>query len=62
MEAMRELDIGAITAYYERELRGFTPFHLRMMLTLLIFSDAMRRGLVRRGRSERGVSRTWRVA
>ena len=40
MDAVRELDIGAITSYYERELRGFPPFHPRMMLTLLIFSYA----------------------
>ena len=40
MDAVRELDIGAITTHYERELRGFPPFHPRMMLTLLIFSYA----------------------
>ena len=40
MDAVRELDIGAITAHYERELRGDPPFHPRMMLTLLIFNYA----------------------
>ena len=40
MDAVRELDIGAITAHYERELRGYPPFHPRMMLTLLIFNYA----------------------
>ena len=40
MDAVRELDIGSITSYYERELRGYPPFHPRMMLTLLIFNDA----------------------
>ena len=40
MDAVRELDISAITAHYERELRGFPPFHPRMMLTLLIFNYA----------------------
>ncbi len=40
MDAVRELDISAITAHYERELRGYPPFHPRMMLTLLIFSYA----------------------
>ena len=40
MDAVRELDIGAITAHYERELRGCPPFHPRMMLTLLIFGYA----------------------
>ena len=40
MDAVRELDISAITAHYERELRGFPPFHPRMMLTLLIFNHA----------------------
>ena len=41
MDAVRELEISAITAHYERELRGFPPFHPRMMLTLLIFNYAM---------------------
>ncbi len=27
MDAVRELDLGAITSHYERELRGFPPFH-----------------------------------
>ncbi len=40
MDALRELDISSITAYYERELRGYPPFHPRMMLTLLIFNYA----------------------
>ena len=39
-DAVRELDISAITSHYERELRGFPPFHPRMMLTLLIFHYA----------------------
>ena len=29
MDAVRELDIGAITAHYERELRGYPPGCLR---------------------------------
>ncbi|MCX7423615.1 MAG: transposase, partial [Planctomycetia bacterium] len=40
MDAVRELDIGAITAHCERELRGYPPFDPRMMLTLLIFGYA----------------------
>ena len=40
LDAVRELDISAITSYDERELRGHPPFHPRMMLTLLIFNDA----------------------
>ncbi len=40
MDAVNEIDISAITSYYERELQGFPPFHPRMMLTLLIFSYA----------------------
>ena len=40
MDAVRELDISSITAHYERELRGYPPFHPRMMLTLLIFNYA----------------------
>ena len=40
MDAVRELDISAIKSHYERELRGFPPFHPRMMLTLLLFNYA----------------------
>ena len=40
MDAVRELDISAITSHYERKLRGFPPFHPRMMLTLRIFNYA----------------------
>ncbi len=40
MDAVRELDLSPITAYYERELRGYPPFHPRMLLTLLIFNSA----------------------
>ncbi len=40
MDAVRELDLSPITAYYERELRGSPPFHPRMLLTLPIFNCA----------------------
>ncbi len=39
-DAVRELDISAITAHDERELRGSPPFHPRMLLTLPIFNSA----------------------
>lgn len=37
LDAVRVLDISSITAHYERELRGYPPYHPRMMLTLLIY-------------------------
>lgn len=40
LDAVRVLDISSITAHYERELRGYPPFHPRMMLTLLIYCYA----------------------
>ncbi len=40
LDAVRELDISTITARYEQELRGYPPFHPRMMLTLLIYCYA----------------------
>ena len=40
LDAVRALDISSITAHYERELRGYPPFHPRMMLTLLIYCYA----------------------
>jgi transposase len=38
MDVVRELDISAITAYYERSDRGFPPYHPRMMSMLLLYS------------------------
>ena len=40
LDAVRVIDISSITAHYERELRGFPPYHPRMMLTLLIYCYA----------------------
>lgn len=40
LDAVRVLDISSITSHYERELRGYPPFHPRMMLTLLIYCYA----------------------
>jgi len=38
MDVVRELDISAITHYYERSDRGFPPYHPRMMCMLLLYS------------------------
>jgi len=37
MDTVAELDLGAITRYYERELRGYPPYDPRMMLALLMY-------------------------
>ena len=36
--ARRELDLSAIMATYERELRGFPPYHPAMMVALLLYA------------------------
>jgi transposase len=38
LDTVRELDISAITDKYEREERGYPPYHPRMMTTLLLYS------------------------
>jgi transposase len=38
MDVAGQLDISAITDYYERSDRGFPPYHPRMMATLLLYS------------------------
>jgi transposase len=38
MDVAGQLDISAITDYYERSNRGFPPYHPRMMATLLVYS------------------------
>jgi transposase len=38
MDVVRQLDLSAITAYYERSDRGFPPYHPRMMATLLLYT------------------------
>ena len=38
MDVVRQLDISAITDYYERSDRGFPPYHPRMMAMLLLYS------------------------
>ena len=38
MDVMRDLDLSAITSYYEREERGYPPYHPRMMATLLVYA------------------------
>ena len=38
LDTVADLDISAILRKYEREERGFPPFHPRMMVTLLLYS------------------------
>ena len=38
MDTVQELDLSAITAYYERERRGFPPHDPLMMVTLLLYA------------------------
>jgi transposase len=38
LDTVNELDISAITQKYEREKRGFPPYHPRMMVALLLYS------------------------
>ena len=38
LDTVHELDISAIVQTYEREKRGFPPFHPRMMVALLLYS------------------------
>ncbi len=38
LDTVNELDIIAITQKYEQEIRGFPPFHSRMMVALLLYS------------------------
>jgi transposase len=38
VDLVKQLDLSAIFAHYERELRGFPPHHPRMMVTLLLYA------------------------
>lgn len=38
MDVVGQLDLSAITDYYERSDRGYPPYHPRMMVTLLLYS------------------------
>jgi transposase len=38
LDVVRELDLSAIVRKYEREERGYPPYHPRMMTTLLVYS------------------------
>ena len=38
LDVVRTLDLSAITRKYEKEDRGFPPYHPRMMVTLLLYS------------------------
>lgn len=38
LDVVKQLDLQAIFAHYERELRGFPPHHPRMMVTLLLYA------------------------
>jgi transposase len=37
MDVVKELDLSAIYRHYERELRGYPPYHPEMMVTLLVY-------------------------
>jgi transposase len=41
LDVVKTMDLSAITSKYEREDRGFPPFHPRMMVTLLLYSYCM---------------------
>jgi transposase len=38
LDVMEQLDLKEITAYYEREKRGYPPHHPRMMVALLLYA------------------------
>ncbi len=38
MDVVSQLDLSAIYAHYERELRGYPPHHPRMMVSLLLYA------------------------
>lgn len=37
LDLVKELDLGRIYAHYERDLRGFPPYHPQMMVALLLY-------------------------
>jgi transposase len=37
LDLVKELDLGRIYARYERDLRGFPPYHPQMMVALLLY-------------------------
>lgn len=41
LDVVNTMDLSAILSKYEREDRGFPPFHPRMMVTLLLYSYCM---------------------
>jgi transposase len=41
LEVVEELDVSALFAHYERELRGYPPYHPRMMVALLLYGYAI---------------------
>lgn len=38
LDTVEHLDLGAIYAHYERELRGFPPYHPKMMVALVMYA------------------------
>ena len=38
LDTVEELDLSAILAHYEREARGYPPYHPRMMVALLLYA------------------------
>ena len=41
LDVVREVDLKRIEAHYERELRGFPPYHPQMMTALLLYGYAV---------------------
>ena len=37
LDTVAELDLSVLMAKYERELRGYPPYHPRMMVALLLY-------------------------
>lgn len=61
LDTVRELDVSSISSKYEREERGFPPYHPRMMVTLRVYTYC--RGIFSSRRIERacGERVTYRV-
>jgi len=38
LDLVKELDLDSIYAHYERDLRGFPPYHPQMMVGLLLYA------------------------
>jgi transposase len=59
-DVVEDLDLSAITQLYERELRGYPPYHTVMIVKVLLYGYAI--GVRSSRRLARAVWRTWRSA